>query len=107
MAKRSKSIKDYTAIGTLSTQLVLKNLPFVFFIAFLTVIYIANAHYSEKTVREIQVLQSELKELRWKYMSLRSELMYKNMYSEVEDRVEKDGLKFQPQLPKKIVVKDE
>ena len=57
MAKNKKSIKEYFALGTISSGWVLKNLPFVLFVSFLALIYIANAHYSEKKVREIQMLQ--------------------------------------------------
>jgi hypothetical protein len=103
---RKKGIKDYTALGTLSAQLVLRNLPFVFFLAFLAVIYIANAHYSERTVREIQGLQDELKELRWKYMSLKSELMYNSMQSEVEKKALEEGLSQGRNLPKKIIIEE-
>lgn len=103
---RKKSVRDYTSLGTLSAQLVLKNLPFVSFLAFLAVIYIANAHFSERTVREIQGLQDELKELRWKYMSLKSEIMYNSMQSKVEERVEAEGLSRGSNLPIRIFAEE-
>lgn len=106
MAKKN-SWKDYLAIGTISSTLVLRNLPFVFFLAFLTVIYIANAHFSERTVREIQRMQKELKEHRWKYMALTSENMYNSMRSEVEKDVKALGLQSGGEdLPMRIKVKE-
>ncbi len=103
MAK-TKSFKEYTALGNISAELVFKNLPFVLFLSFIAMIYIANAHYSEKKVREIQKLQSELKQQRWQYMSLKSELMYDSKRSEVIKAVKPIGLKTSIKRPNKIVV---
>ena len=103
MAKRKKSFKDYTQLSAISSSLILKNLPFVFFLGFLATIYIANAHYSEKKVREIQKLQSQLKELRWHYRSLKSEIMYSTRQSEVAKNVAPIGLKRKAK-PKKIYI---
>lgn len=103
MAKK-KSFKDYTELGDISAALILKNFPFVLFLGFLATIYIANAHFSEKKVREIQKLQAEIKDMRWRYMSLKSETMYKSKQSEVVQRVEPLNLKISGKKPKKIVV---
>jgi len=104
MAKK-KTIKDYTALGSLSAELVLKNLPFVLFLSFLAMIYIANAHYSEKKVRQIQKAQSELKQMRWKYMSLVSDFTYQTKRSEVIKSVEGLNLKPNKKKPNKIILK--
>ncbi len=103
MAKK-KSIKDFTALSSMSASLVLKNLPFVFFRSFLAVIYIANAHYSEKKVRQIQQLDTELKQLRWKYMSVQSELNFKSKRAEVLESVKDLNLKTNTKRPNKIKV---
>ena len=104
MAK-GKSFKDYTAFGDLSASLILKNLPFVFFLSFLAVIYIANSHYSEKKIRQIQGLQKEVKELRWHYMALKAELMFNSKESEIAKRVAPLGLYPRKGKPKKIKIK--
>ena len=106
MAK-TKSFKEYTALGNISAELVFKNLPFILFLSFMAMIYIANAHYSEKQVREIQILQSELKQQRWQYMSLKSELMYQSKRSEVIKAVKPLGLKVNKKRPNKIIVNRE
>ncbi len=103
--KKNKSFKDYMAFGNLGAELVLKNLPYVLFVGFLAIVYIANAHYSEKKVREIQRLQAEIKELRWHYRSLQSELMYNSKRSEIAKRVAPLGLKPMNGKTKKIIVK--
>lgn len=106
MAKK-RSFKDYTALGSISAELVLKNFPYVCFLGFLAMIYIANAHYSEKKVRQIQKAQSELKQMRWKYMSLKSEFTYQTKRSEVIKAVKDLGLKPSKKKPNKIILKRE
>lgn len=103
MAKQ-KRIRDYFELGDISASLILKNLPFVLFISFLILIYIANAHLSEKKVRQIQALQKEIQELRWNYMSIQSELMYTTRREEVARAVAPQGLKSTTGTPKKIVI---
>lgn len=106
MAKRIKTLREYTALGSFSANLILRNLPFVLFLGFLGTVYIANAHYSEKTVRNIQKLQGEIRELRWKYLSLQAEIMYNSKEAEVEKRVGSLGLGRKGSRPRKILPGD-
>lgn len=94
-------------LSNLTLELVLKNLPFFLFLGFLATVYIASAHYAERNVREIQVMQKELKELRWYYMSLQAENMYNSKRSEIADRVREEGLRSYGQSPKVIVIPEE
>ncbi len=96
---------DYLALGQVSSEWILKNFPFVLFLVFLTIIYIANAHYSEKKIRQIQSLQNEVRELRWEYMSLKANLMFSAKQSEVTKAVAPLGLKPMKGRPKIIKVK--
>ncbi len=66
-----------------TTNWVMKNLPFIFFIAFLGFIYIANARYAERKVRKIQTLQKDIQKLSWEYLSIKTDLMLNSMQSEV------------------------
>ena len=104
MAKK-KGFKQYTDLSFLTSGIILKNLPFLAFLGFLATIYIANSHYAERNVREIQTLQREIKELRWYYMSLQSENMYNSKRTEIANSVKEEGLRLQRGKPKKIVVK--
>lgn len=106
MAKKRSGIGQIFELNFWSSELILKNLPFVLFLGFLAVIYIANAHYAERNVRKIQVLQREIKELRWYYMSLESEIMYNSKRSEMIEKVKPEGLRPLTSKPKKIVVSD-
>ena len=76
------------------------------FLAFLAAIYIANSHYAERKVRQIQTLQKELKEERWRYMSLKSQLMYESKQVKVARRASELGLKELKEQPKKIVIRE-
>ena len=86
-------------------QTVIRNLPFVFFLAILGILYIANAHYAEKNIREMSQIEKEMNELRWEYMTTKSELEYISKQSEVARLVAPTGLKELREPPKKIVVK--
>lgn len=88
-------------------QTAIRNLPFIFFLAALGIFYIANAHFTEKNVREIDQIEKRLNELRWEYMTTKSELEYISKQSEVAKMVEGSGLKELREPPKKIVTKVE
>ena len=102
MAKK-KTI-GLSGISQLPAEWILRNLVFIMFLGFVAVIYIANSHLAERNVRTIQMLEKDIKDLRWYYMSLESENMYNSMRSEIADKVKGDGLRLQRGKPKKIVV---
>jgi hypothetical protein len=85
---------------------VVQTMPFVFFLTLLTIVYIANSYYGEKTIREIDSISKELKELRSEYISVKSELMFKSKQSEVAKSVEPMELRESVVPPKKIIVKN-
>ncbi|MDH3245096.1 MAG: FtsL-like putative cell division protein [Saprospiraceae bacterium] len=60
---------------------IAKNLLYLYFLIFLAMLYIANAHYTEKKVRKIDNLSKELRELNWQYMSLKSEVIHQGTYT--------------------------
>ena len=47
-----------------------KYIPKILFVTLLLVIYIGNNHYSEKTARKIEELETQVEELRADYTSL-------------------------------------
>ena len=104
MAKKKNNTLSFNELSFVTSEWILKNVPFVIFLGFLATIYIANAHYAERNVRKIQIIQKELKELRWNYMSLQSENMYNSKRSEVIESVKDDGLTTIRNKPKKIIV---
>ncbi len=88
----------------LSTYLVTRNLPFAAFLAFLGLIYISNRHLAERTVRKIDRLGKEVKELSWDYKSLSAELMKLTTQTEIAKRADSLGLKERLEPPIKLEV---
>jgi hypothetical protein len=89
----------------LTRQSVIKSLPFIFYIAFLAVLYIGNAFYAEKKIMQIEKIKKELKELRSESISVKSNLMYLSKQSEVIKRIGLNGVKESLVPPYKIFVK--
>jgi hypothetical protein len=86
------SWKDYLSFGTISTNWFYQNFSYVLFCFFLLILYIANAHYAEKKVKDIQVSQQEIKELRWQYMTVKSRIMKDTKQSALSQDVGPSGL---------------
>jgi ABC-type Zn uptake system ZnuABC Zn-binding protein ZnuA len=90
-------------ISRQSTQWVFDNFNYLMFLGFLSLIYIANAHFAEKSIRDIQRVEKEIKELKWEYISIKSETMYRSMQSQLGEKVE-GQLNLEAEGPKVIVV---
>jgi len=84
---------------------ITQNMPFILFLALLALIYIANSHMAEKKIRRINQLGREIKELKWEYLNVKSELMFRSKMSEVSKGVEPLGLKELIAPPHKIELK--
>lgn len=97
-------LRSIFAPKQLSMYLVTKNLPFIAFLAFLGLLYISNRHLAERTVRQIDRLGREVKELSWDYKSLSAELMKLTTQSEIAKRADTLGLKERTQPPIKLEV---
>jgi cell division protein FtsL len=80
----------------------IKNLPFIMFLSFLGVLYIGNGYRAIATIRELAKTNTELKELRSEYITLKSELNFKSKQSQVEERAEHYGIKQSKVPPLKI-----
>lgn len=79
-------------------------LKFIIFLTIVGLLYIFNTHYAEKTVRDIEKLDRELKELKWEYTVIHANLVFNSQESEVAKRVEELGLKELKSPPQKIAV---
>jgi hypothetical protein len=88
----------------LNYQAVVKQVPFFFFLALLAVIYIYNGHYADKTIRNINRLSKQVKELQYEYIDVKSRVMGQSKQSELVKAVEPLGLKELVGSP--VVLKD-
>lgn len=88
----------------LNYQSIVKQVPFLFFLAFLAIVYIYNGHTADKTVRKINEVAKEVKELQWEYKSLKSEVMFRSKPSELSKALRPLGLSELNETP--YVLKD-
>jgi len=82
-------------------------LPYLLFLAIMVMFYIANTYHAEKKEREIQALRKELKELRYEYITTRSELMHQSQQSEVATKLRGTDIKESRVPPVKVIKKTE
>jgi hypothetical protein len=107
--KKSGVVKSLTTVfsGTfLSNETTLRHIPFILFLSFIAIFYIANGYWADDKIRQMNKINTQLKELRSEYISTKSDLMFISKQSEVAKSVEKMGLKEPIAPPLKIVVKD-
>jgi len=76
-----------------SYQWIVRNVPFFLFLSLLAFFYIANGHYADNTVRDINVAGKLLKEQEHEYKMLNGKLMFQNRQTEMSKIVEAIGLK--------------
>ena len=72
---------------------IVKNIPFYFFIAAMAIIYIANGHYADKTMRKINDTEKDLKEMEYEFKTVKQEVIFRSKESELAKAVEPLGLK--------------
>jgi UTP-glucose-1-phosphate uridylyltransferase len=78
--------------------------PFALFLGVLAVLYIANGHYADDTLRKTAKARAELKQLQFEYKTLQAELMYRTKESELVRAVAPLGLKRLTEPPIKITI---
>ncbi|MGI4022295.1 MAG: FtsL-like putative cell division protein [Janthinobacterium lividum] len=93
--------------GVVSTEAATRMLPFIFFVAFLGMIYIANRHMAENNIRDIDKLSKQVKELSWDYKTTKAELSYRSTLTEVEKKTDTLGLQISVEPPQKIIVTED
>jgi cell division protein FtsL len=92
----------------LTRRKVVKQLPFVFFLVFLSVVYISNRYHAETLRNRIEELRDKTDELRSQAIFVSSELMKLSRQTEVAEQMERKGLYLKESVepPKKIEIKD-
>lgn len=103
----SKVIKNLLGGNFLAKDSSVRFLPFLLFLTFLGLVYIANIYYAEENIREIDDLNRELKELRYEYVATHTRLMHISKQSELAKRLDKMGLKESTVPPYKISAESE
>jgi hypothetical protein len=106
-SKMMRSVASVVSGNFLSKETTIKNLPFVFFLSFLAICYIANGYYADDQVRKVNRLINEIKELRTQYIVVKDSLVVKSKQTEVAKVLAKQhtGIKESVVPPKKIIIR--
>ncbi|MBS1782724.1 MAG: hypothetical protein JSS78_06640 [Bacteroidetes bacterium] len=80
-------------VEKISYKGIVNNIPFLAFVVLLCVLYIANNQRTIDAQRVLNKKNDELKELRWKYMDIKSQLMNAGMETEIIRNAAPQGLK--------------
>ena len=101
------SVKDFVDTQKFNREALVKQLPFLLFLAVLAIIYIANQYHAERLVNEVDALKKIRSEKRAEYISSASDLMKITQQSEVIRLIEEHNLGLKPLTspPKKIRIK--
>lgn len=102
--KKGVKVKDFLSGNILTHENISAQLPYVLFLVFLAVIYIANHYRYDRLMRNDQKVKTELKNLRAESITTAAELMFISKQSEVVKLVEEKGLELKESTvpPKKI-----
>jgi hypothetical protein len=102
-------VTQFLKNGVITTEDATRALPFFLYLAFLGMLYIANRHISDNTVRDIDKIGKEVKELSWEYKSTKAELAFRSTLTQVAEQVKADSMEIKPseQPPQKITVKED
>jgi hypothetical protein len=83
-------------------EIVVKQIPFMFFLLALAIVYISNSYSAEKLKLDIRKMEQEKKVLHQEHVLLKSRLMDYSRKSEVARRLRETGLKESTVPPVKI-----
>lgn len=106
MEKNFTTKQGLRQIDSLGVNMLKRNVLFFCFITVLGLIYIANTHYAEAKIRKIAMQKNELKELNWKYMTMKSELLQESAYSQIQEKLSEKDLALRGKSPIRVILKD-
>jgi len=102
--KVKKGFLSVISGGFLADEKALSHLPFIFYVAFLGMLYIANGYYAHNRLKDLDSLDNSIIELRTQYIIAEDKLMYLSKESELNKAASSMGIKESVIPPDKIVV---
>lgn len=102
--KLPRAFLDILNGSFLTRERLLRNMPFLLYVAFLGLLYIGYGYAAERTVRDIHRTESELKEQRSAYITVRSRLDQAEQQSRVAEGIANMGLRESRVPPRRIQV---
>ena len=79
--------------GYINYTWIIKHFAFLLFLALLAIIYIANGHWADDTIRDINITQKQVKDMEYEYKNLKSQEMFRSRESQVTQAAAALGLK--------------
>ena len=106
--KKKKSLYDKLDLTRfIEYDTVVSHMPFILFIALLALLYIWNNHYAVRSIKTIGKNEKQIKQLKWEYLTAKSELEGKSKQSEVARLVEPYNIHELKAPPVKIYVSND
>lgn len=107
--EKSLSFRDLLDGNVLTRKSVLKQSRFILLLVLIAFFSIANRNHAEKTVIQLNRLQSDVKEMRAKSISISSDLVKISRQSEVVRLVNRYDLGLEENLepPEKLIVNED
>lgn len=102
-------ITDILDGSILTKHYFINQLPYIFMLTVLAVVYIGNRNHAESIIRDIIAIQKEVKDLKSESITIASELMMISKQTEVSKQVQDRGIdiKEATEPPKKLHIKKE
>lgn len=88
----------------LKRQNAARQITFIFFLAGIVVLYIGNAYYAEKTIRESTKITNDLKQMQGEYINAQSKLAEKTRLSSIATKAAFIGLREATVPPVKLTI---
>jgi cell division protein FtsL len=104
--KKVSFLKELFSGSIVSEKLILNNLGYIVFLAFLAALYITNRYNVERITRETTRLQNEIKDLRSEALSTSADLVFISRQSQVYSMIKARGLDLEElkEPPYKLIV---
>lgn len=104
--KKKPGVSSFLRGTILTDERVTRQFPFMIFLVFLGLLMITNRYRSEKIIREIEVLQGTIDDLRSQSITNSARLMHMSRPSDVLNRLHQTGINLQEPIrpPRKIEV---
>lgn len=105
--KSARSFKNVVSGDFLMDGIIQKNLPFILYVAFLMLIYVAYGYYANNTLRSLAKEEVRSEELYSKLQSMMEVFDKESLQSRIADRVQVMNLVESKDPPRVIWIKNE
>lgn len=103
-ARKKPGVSSLLGGTILTDERITRQFPFVVFLVFLGFMLITNRYRSEKVIREIEVLQGNIDDLRSQSITNSAKLMQMSKPSDVTKRVREAGLGLDERIRPPVII---